>query len=132
MLFLSMTAVGLSILASDCKYKKDNGIYYSTYGGLLQRSLVSHSAFDQLDDVLSYDYVKGVAHYQNWSTLEVADGVFNWTVLDNIFNSTAKHGKFVLLGLQMGVCAPKWLLNNTDIQTTRFVHGNPGRLYQTS
>jgi hypothetical protein len=114
------------VLASKCTYKKDNGIYYSTYGGLLQRSVVPPSAFDQLDDVLSYDYVRGVSHYQNWSMLEIADGVFNWTVLDNIFNSAATHGKHVLLGLQMGVCAPAWLLSKCDVETVRFVHGNPG------
>ena len=66
-------------------YAPNAGIYFSTYGGPLSAISVSQSSLQLLDAVLSYPYVAGVAHYQNWSTLEVAEGVFNWTVLDAVF-----------------------------------------------
>jgi len=32
-----------------------------------------------------FQYIAGVAHYQNWSTLQPGPGMYNWTLLDAIF-----------------------------------------------
>lgn len=128
LLFLSAIASPAGT-ASVCNYTADNGIYLSTYGSLMQKAIVSQAALSQLDIALAFPYVKGVAHYQNWSTLEVADGVFNWTVIDAVFDIARKHGKYVILGLQQGVAAPYWLLNGASsygIPVVDFVHANPG------
>ena len=112
-----------------CNYTADNGIYLSTYGSLLQKNVVPQTALLQLDVALGFPYIKGVAHYQNWSTLEIDDGVFNWTIMDAVFDVARKHGKYVILGLQQGVAAPYWLLSTASsrgIHTVDFVHGNPG------
>ena len=53
-----------------CDYERGNGLYWSTYGGPVQRSVVTPSSIKLIDDVLAFDYVAGIAHYQNWSTLE--------------------------------------------------------------
>eukprot|EP01043_Picozoa_sp_COSAG02_P069691 COSAG02_NODE_12045_length_1607_cov_3.944960_2_plen_163_part_01 len=75
---------------------------------------------------MALTYVVGIAHYQNWSALENSRGVYNWTVLDAIFAAAERHDKMVLLGLQQGVCAPRWLLEDSAVRTVRFVHANPG------
>eukprot|EP00041_Stephanoeca_diplocostata_P016822 m.333000 g.333000 ORF g.333000 m.333000 type:complete len:473 (-) comp20500_c0_seq1:371-1789(-) len=109
-------------------YSSDAGIYYSTYGGLLQKPSVEEAAFNQLSRVLSYPYIQGVAHYQNWSTWEIANGTYNWTVMDRIFQAASDSRKSVILGLQMGVSAPEWLIGRDAaiVPTASFVHANPG------
>jgi hypothetical protein len=79
-----------------------------------------------LNAILSLPYVAGVAHYQNWSTLEIAEGRYNWTVLDAVFAAAARFNKKVILGLQMGVCAPEWVLDLPDVSTVSFVPANLG------
>ena len=76
--------------------------------------------------MLAFGHIAGVAHYQNWSTLEPAHGVYNWTVLDAVFAAAARTNKTVIMGLQAGVCAPRWLLQSQKVATARFVHRNPG------
>ena len=115
----------MSTAASSCVYAPSNGIYFSTYGGLLQRSDVSSSALRLLDEVLAFPQVAGIAHYQNWSTLEPVDGgAYNWTVLDAVFAAASRAQKSVILGLQQGVAAPAWLLRKSKTYT--FVHANAG------
>ena len=132
LLFLLSAAAALgsgNSVGTRCNYAADNGVYLSTYGSLLQKNVVPKAAFTQLDRALSLPYVRGVAHYQNWSTLEVDDGVFNWTTIDAVFDVARKHRKYVILGLQQGVAAPYWLLNEAaarGIRTVDFVHRNPG------
>ena len=109
-----------------CRYTAGSGIYWSTYGGPLQKPLVANESLALLDAGLGLDHIAGVSHYQNWSALEGTRGVYNWTVLDAVFAAAARHDKFVLLGLQQGVCAPRWLLEDTAVHTVRFVHANPG------
>jgi hypothetical protein len=87
---------------------------------------VPPAALTQLDEALQYPYIRGVSHYQNWSTWETAPGVYNWTLPDAIFSLAARHNKFVILGLQMGVAAPAWLLRDPAVATVDFVHANPG------
>ena len=114
---------------TPCLYDADNGVYMSTYGSLLQRTHVPPAAYTQLELALALPYIKGVAHYQNWSQLEMSEGVYNWSVVDRIIDAAGRFGKHVILGLQMGVCAPAWLLENAavlGIQTVDFVHANPG------
>eukprot|EP00040_Diaphanoeca_grandis_P029096 m.169451 g.169451 ORF g.169451 m.169451 type:complete len:440 (+) comp31572_c0_seq1:322-1641(+) len=114
------------LLSCPCQYQPDNGVYYSTYGGKLQAPQVPASAFVELDEVLSYSYIRGVAHYQNWSTFEPEDGQYNFSTIDTIFELAQKHNKHVILGMQMGVCAPLWVLEHPDVATVDFVHSNPG------
>ena len=109
-----------------CQYTAGNGIYWSTYGSALQRPIVTNESLALLEQGLMLKYVVGIAHYQNWSTLESSRGVYNWTVLDAIFAAAERHGKMVLLGLQQGVCAPRWVLEDSAVRTVRFVHANPG------
>ena len=109
-----------------CNYEEGNGLFWSTYGGPVQRSVVSPGSLKLIDDVLSFDFVAGIAHYQNWSTLEVSEGKFNFTVLDAAFAAASSRNKSVILGLQAGVCAPSWLLQSEGVATARFVHSNPG------
>ena len=110
----------------QCQYTAGSGIYWSTYGSALQSPVVSQESLALLDRGLALPYVVGIAHYQNWSSLESARGVFNWTVLDAIFAAAERHEKMVLLGLQQGVCAPRWLLEDPGVRTVPFVHANPG------
>lgn len=114
-----------------CGYARDNGLYWSTYGGPLQRAVVPAPDLGLLDNILSFPWIAGVAHYQNFSALEPSDpeqpgGERNWTVLDSVFAAAARHNKSVILGLQMGVAAPAWLLTRADVRTVQFVHANPG------
>lgn len=109
-----------------CRYARDNGLYWSTYTGSLQKSIVHTEDFAQAEAVLALDYVAGVAHYQNWSTVNPRPGVHNWTVLDALFAAAARRNKSVILGLQMGVCAPAWLLRQPNVSTVRFVPNNVG------
>jgi hypothetical protein len=107
-------------------YDNHSGIYWSTYGGVVSNSVVPLSALGLIDDVLSFNHIRGVAHYQNWSTLEIEAGVYNWTLLDALFDSAARANKSVILGLQAGVCAPRWLLEQDGVALVKFVHHNPG------
>lgn len=50
----------------------------------------------------------------------------NWTLLDALFDSAARANKSVILGLQAGVCAPRWLLEQDGVALVKFVHHNPG------
>ena len=125
-LLLILKSIPSSTTNASCEYQPDNGIYYSTYGGELQQSVVQESAFAQLEIVLSYNYIRGVSHYQNWSTLEISDGVYNFTTIDRIFDMVEQHHKYVILGIQQGVCVPKWVLQDPRVHTVDFVHGNPG------
>lgn len=125
----AIVAVAVSaspLVAGPCRYARDNGVYWSTYAGALQRPVVSVADLKLLDDVLAFPYIAGVAHYQNWSTLQPGPGMYNWTLLDAIFAAAQRHNKSVILGLQMGVCAPAWVLQSRDVHTVRFVHKNPG------
>ena len=119
------STLGSSTPTTTCShYNAGAGIYFSTYGGPLSATEVSQDSIGLLDAVLGFPWVHGVAHYQNWSTLEIADNVFNWTVLDAVFAAASRHGKRVVLGLQAGVCAPEWLLDDVNVQTARLVIRN--------
>ena len=120
--------IGLTALRPQphCRYADDNGLYWSTYTGPLQRSIVQSSDLAQIDAVLSLGHISGVAHYQNWSTVNPAPGVYNWTVLDAVISGASRCNKSVILGLQMGVCAPAWLLQQANVSTMRFVPNNVG------
>lgn len=61
-----------NLSSSRLRYDHRNGIYWSTYGGPLQKATVDNVELGLLDDVLAFEYVAGVAHYQNWSTLETS------------------------------------------------------------
>jgi pectin methylesterase-like acyl-CoA thioesterase len=129
---LLMCALGMELLGASagdtppCEYEPGNGLFWSTYGGPVQRSVVSPGSLKLIDDVLAFDYIAGIAHYQNWSTLEPRRGEYNWTVLDAAFAAAARTNKSVILGLQAGVCAPSWLLQSEGVVTAHFVHRNPG------
>ena len=43
-----------------------------------------------------------------------------------MFGGARRNHKSVVVGLQAGVCAPRWLLERPDVATARFVHRNPG------
>lgn len=53
-------------------------------------------------------------------------GVYNWTLLDALFGAAMRHNKSVILGLQLEVCAPSWLLESGNVTTVQFVHANFG------
>jgi hypothetical protein len=88
--------------------------------------VVDPESIAMIDQILAFDHVVGVAHYQNWSTLEPAPGTYNYTVLDAVFDGARRRNKSVIIGLQAGVCAPRWVLERPDVLTARFVHQNPG------
>lgn len=108
----------------SCTYSNQSGVFLETYGSELQWAAPPPQALTQLDVALRLPYIRGVSHYQNWSTLEIAPGVFNWTIPDAVFALAAKHDKHVILGLQMGVAAPAWLLTDPQVPTVDFVHAN--------
>jgi hypothetical protein len=63
----SSSSSSLTPTTSDtCRHGADDGLYWSTYGGPLQRASVPQEALGLLVDVLGFEHIRGVAHYQNW------------------------------------------------------------------
>ena len=92
----------------------------STYGG----SLDSPRFEQQLDAALALPYIRGIAHYQQWTTFEPQQGKYDFRQLDTVVQRVKKAGKFCIIGMQAGVMSPAWVMDKTS--TVDFVHANPG------
>ena len=52
--------------------------------------------------------IDGVAYYASWSTLETADGVYNWTEITNALNALSP-GQHAAIEIDAGAYSPAWL-----------------------
>jgi hypothetical protein len=59
--------------------------------------------------VLTNTSVDGLAIRAKWSTLEVSDGVFDWSEIDSVIATAAAHGKKVSISVEAGIFSPSWV-----------------------
>jgi hypothetical protein len=70
--------------------------------------------------------INGVVIAVQWSTVEQADGVFNWTNEDARLQESAAAGLKVVLDLNTApAAAPAWITSNPAVQTITLLDTNP-------
>lgn len=76
-----------------------NGVY----------DLGSPDATSFASSVLDNSSVDGLAIRVSWSTLEPADGTFNWSKIDAVVATARTHNKKVSISIQAGIHTPSWV-----------------------
>lgn len=75
--------------------------------------------------------IAGLTFRTTWADVEPAEGNFDWSKLDTVFDNAEKNGKWVELVLIPGFGTPAWALQ--DVQTATFgVKYGPGKGEQLS
>ena len=72
------------------------------------------------DQVFTDPAVSGVDLLIGWNKLEPEHGIFNWSILDCLFQQADTHQKFVVLTLMPGFASPPWVLQLPGVQTQSF------------
>jgi hypothetical protein len=65
-------------------------------------------------DLLQQTFVKGGDATTAWKDVEVANDVWNWTAMDEVFAVQAAAGFYIETSLQAGPMAPTWLYDGED------------------
>jgi hypothetical protein len=64
-----------------------------------------------MEDLLQQDFVMGGDFAIPWDSIEVADGVFNWSTMDATFAEAAANGFFIETAFWVGDRSPAWIYN---------------------
>jgi hypothetical protein len=76
-------------------------------------------------DVLANPLIEGVTIRAPWPTIELAEGVYDWSYLDTEIARAAAAGKQILLRVPSGgLNTPQWVFD-AGVQTFSFVDDNP-------
>jgi len=59
--------------------------------------------------VLEAPIIRGLSPRVKWSTVEPAEGRYNWSYLDGVFQLAAKYNKKIILRVHPGVFTPEWV-----------------------
>jgi len=72
------------------------------------------SATNPIGDITEHPWlnpnVAGVRIRTGWDNTQPADGVYNWTQIDEALALAVTSGKFIGLGVTSGISAPPWLM----------------------
>jgi hypothetical protein len=75
--------------------------------------------------------IAGLTFRTSWADVEPADGTFDWTKLDTVFDRAEQHGKWVELVLIPGFATPTWAMDGVATATFTVKYG-PGKGEQLS
>jgi len=77
--------------------------------------------------VLNNSSVDGLGIRASWSTLEPADGTFNWSKIDAVIATAQAHNKKVSISIEAGIRTPSWVYAE-GAKTFQFVWDRPWAL----
>ena len=76
--------------------------------------------------ILENPGIVGIHQKASWKSIEISEGVYNWSNLDQRINEAVAFGKKVSLNLFAGgVNTPEWVLSNPGVQLFYFIDDNP-------
>ena len=70
--------------------------------------------------------ISGITFRTSWADVEPAQGDFEWTKLDTVFDNAEKNGKWVELVLIPGFGTPAWALQGVQTGSFSIIYG-PGK-----
>jgi len=59
--------------------------------------------------VLSAPFVRGLSPRVRWRTVEPAEGRYDWSYLDEVFQIAARYNKKIILRVHPGLSTPEWV-----------------------
>jgi hypothetical protein len=81
-------------------------------------------------EVFANPSINGVLFRANWSSVEPAEGQFNWRIIDDLFTAAAASDKFVVLSFVPGFATPSWALSGCTSATFDWQYGPKGEAGQ--
>lgn len=95
----------------------------------LEPSAPRGSFFDGIpfeDRTYGNSNISGITFRTSWADVEPAQGDFEWTKLDTVFDNAEKNGKWVELVLIPGFGTPAWALQGVQTGSFSIIYG-PGK-----